>query len=108
MLNSCPTSALTVDAAGEDVPPGADEVQACVAGGELLDDLRGDQRQLVAGPVAGAGAERAGVRGVAVAFQAAPGEGTAAGDDLHGRFGGRSDRDLLDGAGQPGRWLDAR
>ena len=44
--------------------------------------------------------------GVAVAFQAAAGERTRAGHQLHGRFGGRGDGELLDAAGQSGGRLD--
>ena len=40
---------VDVDAPGEDVASGAGEVEACVSGGEVLDDLCGDERQFVAG-----------------------------------------------------------
>ena len=82
---------VEVDAAGDDV--------AARLGGrepELVDDLALDQRQVVAVGV-GVG-ERALVREVAVALEAAAGVGLRAVDELHRRLGGGRDRDRLDRA----------
>src|SRR3954452_24418191 len=85
---------VDVDAAGEDVAPSAREVERRVAGGEVLHHLRRDKSQLVAGPVSGARAQRAGAARVAVPVQSAPGDGTGGVEDLHWRLGVRGDGDL--------------
>jgi len=63
---------VEVNAAGEDVAAGAGEVVRGISLGEYFDDFGGDQGEVVAGSVGAAGAERAGVGGVAVALEPSP------------------------------------
>src|SRR5690348_7725197 len=92
--------AAEVEAAGEDVAPGAEKSQPSVLLGEGVDDLAGDQGQLVARAGGGAGAEGAGAALVAVAEQTAACNGVGAVHGLHGRVGVDGEGDLLDGAPQ--------
>src|SRR5690242_4742238 len=66
---------VDVDAAGQDVATGAGELQCVPGRGELVEHLRGDEGQVVAGAPVGAGAEGAGARGVPVAVESTPGVG---------------------------------
>src|SRR3954447_3330224 len=81
-----------------EVDPAGDDVAARLGGreAELLDDLALDQRQIVAVGV-GVG-ERALVREIAVALEAAAGVGVRAVDELHRGLGGGRDRERLDRA----------
>src|SRR4051812_49308104 len=86
-----PDERVEVDAAGDDVAARLGGREA-----ELLDDLALDQRQIVAVGV-GVG-ERAVVREIAVALEAAAGVGVRAVDELHRGLGGGRDRERLDRA----------
>ena len=68
--------------------------------GQLVEDLGGDQGQVVAGAAPGAGAERAGSLGVAVPVEPAAGAGLRDLEQLHRRLRGRRHGEALDGAAQ--------
>src|SRR3954465_10495315 len=86
-----PDERVEVDAAGDDVAARLGGREA-----ELVDDLALDQREVVA--VGGGVGERALVREVAVALEAAAGLGVRAVDELHRGLRGGCDGERLDGA----------